>query len=1423
MPRKTLITEVGVADFKAKRADITEIKEVRLEPETGTEAQGNVSSFGLYPLDLAANPSDTVLLDVYSFTNRYLESNFDISNFQRPDSNTVLLNATEDLQNLGYRNGKFNIQYKFLRNILGSGTGEKVEIVEISGDRLEARILPVESNNEGYVDFKDFFEAGIFNLDKKQILADLRLFANSQNSFSVYDFIQDRITYPQAPYSIILKLNDPLPDSITVGSTAFLSQELSVSDVFEVLVLPGESQSSGIQLKGPNFNADIKYISKTSSQLKSYNQLTGSAAVKSNLINNLFSGSFSEGVPLNIDYRKFDNFVHFGSAQERITGFHYKVQQIEAYNARLNELANITSSNSVQTNIRTTTNRRDALLGSFDSYERYLYYESSSYETSSFGEFYSTTWPKQNSTKPYTLFSHTSSEAESWFSGMMDSASLYDENNNNSLLRTVPAYLQEDDANSNYITLVNMVGHFYDHILPYVAQTTLLPDRQESVSEGFAKDLIYHVGQSLGIPFNSGVNFEDVWNYTLGTNVSGSYIYNSSGSLKDRQLEVWKRVINSLPYLLKTKGTERGLRALVNIFGIPSTMLRIREYGGPEATFDSVSDYIYDRFFYSLRIGETSSLTPGLYGSTSYGSSSYGSNTVAVSRVSVPWQSLDQSQQTQGKPDSVELRFRTVSGSNRTQHLIEKKNTATQNSDFLVKLDYTNTTSSIQLALSGAYGYATASVQAPVFDGEFWSLLLTRSGADDGTNVGPMTYNLMIKQKKYDKVTRTYSASLQNITTPSQSYNQAYDADGILYIGGATANTGSFFTGSVQELRYWTTQVSESTFNQHVLSPTSYVGNNDNNLLINSSSFDTLAGRFCFGSDNKKINLQLTGSIASQHPDQDTNTFLSASFITYVSGSEYYNHHVESHTLYWPDISGNRQISNKIRLQENSLLKSVLSSQAKLEIASNEVYPQDSPRLGLYFSPQDEVNQDFAEQFGGSSVDDLIGNPADLNKDRYPGLARIQFEYAKKYKALNKVGDYINRVKQLDSSVFELAKQLVPLRANFQTGLTIEPTVYQRNKFPTNQPTFTNNTYSASIDQSATTPTTLGQVSDVSGDSTAESDYLFESEISTPVLTPTGSYTFYQGEIGELEANVSAEANPYNNTQTFTALVNGTFPAGNIQARSADQATQYVYNQTVLSGSQWTSSLNPYWHRNPFQPTIVESRISEIFDVTSINGNPVVVDLFANSGSFNSSSFSTLSEIESRFGLTTTSMSYSQVSQSLVTQGLGNGQAATVLIPLPPPSLDAYFEISYKSFASGSGGPSIQAAARSSGSSVYVLQPTTFLSTDIETLSARTPIGLIADTIQITMRQNSAGTAYILLDDIQILMKKRARISDYQYLYEGKQRQLYKGTQQTSQDFNVDSDDTTDKGPVIEVSTVNPNELRQIDSTSLGVSNLEVD
>ncbi|NBX72709.1 MAG: hypothetical protein EBQ89_00220, partial [Alphaproteobacteria bacterium] len=307
------------------------------------------------------------------------------------------------------------------------------------------------------------------------------------------------------------------------------------------------------------------------------------------------------------------------SVTDRITNFAYKASLLEQYQSDIASLQTVSGNGTLVSGSKAVIQAKiDDLIEKFDGYEYYLYYESSS-----------TAWPKSNSTKPYTLYSVTSSQAQNWLGGIditpnavtssiLYSASLYDSDNKDAIINTIPDYLKQDDSNLPYRTFLNMIAQHFDNIWIYLKDVTERYDAENSLTKGISRDLVGDALRALGIKLYTNTSISDNLYYSmLAINPDGSitpptgsekidyYLpYTANGDYvipqfmgtdnttpfsagdaipgDDITKEYYKRLYHNVPYLLKTRGTQRGLRALINCFGIPDTILRINEYGGSD-------------------------------------------------------------------------------------------------------------------------------------------------------------------------------------------------------------------------------------------------------------------------------------------------------------------------------------------------------------------------------------------------------------------------------------------------------------------------------------------------------------------------------------------------------------------------------------------------------------------------------------------------------------------------------------------------------------------------------------------------------------------------------------------------------------------------------------------------------------------------
>jgi len=999
---------------------------------SGSNSPNLVEPFGVYPNLRAQYPNDVVQVNIFNAVDRYLESVYRFDGFT-VQSNQVTVDVEQALTQLGYLSGKYRTEFRLLRNHLGSGDGNRLRVQEVSANGLEVRVVPVSLDNESAADFFSFFAGGFFQQPKPEVLPNLYLFKDAVTSIGVFDYVQDAFTFREFPYSIIFKLTVPSADTLRVGDLLWLAQEVSPSFEDTIVLTPPQLGNPPIQIGAPNWECLVDDQSHVTTDYKNWDDLLSTNPTTTQaLVRQLFSGSLLEGIPLNCDFREFDNFVHFGSAEERLRNFHHKMGLLEYYDERLT-LLNPTpaipeaSSSYSLNNILDARNKRNNILGSFDAYEEYLYYQSSSYESSSFGVWYPTTWPKSNNTTPYTNFSYTSSQVESWFVGIISSASAFDAQNPHTLAKTIPGHVHDDQVNQQYILLVNMIGHYFDILYGYIKGLTDIHDRNESLFEGFSKDLVYHVAQSLGVDFSNGNTLDDLWKYLLGTDQDGNLLSEYDGQTSDGTKEIWKRIVNNLPYLLKTKGTERGLRALINCFGIPQTILRIREFGGPEPSFENQTDWSYDKFSYSTIVG--------------YNGATGGD---VNQKISVPW--VGMTENGGAFPRTIQLRVAMAPSQSKDQTILKLAN-----DDIIVEAVNGD---ALRLTVNGS----SVEVSSSIYDGTFHLLSITRDGTDT---------TLIAKKANYGKVVSTVSASVADVSTAISTLYVPSDVT----VAANNSHSATIFTGSVQELRLWNSVLQERILDNHALAPTSFQGSDSDTYSGNTSSFADLAFRLTLGSNAHKVNYAATASVSSSHPNQGIAYFTNA--VTYPKMGTFTNFavsssipHVETYYQEWPDLGANRTVANKIRIDSTIVAgNNQLFHNSSVVRSLSDDNPPDSSRLGVYFSPTNEVDQDIAEQFGGLSIDDFIGDPSYYELVNYPGLEALKYQYTKKYGRRNNPQAYIRLLASFNSSLFQLIKKLVPYRANTQVGLVIEPTLLDRSKWPSQTPSYEQLHWSGSLSQ----------------------------------------------------------------------------------------------------------------------------------------------------------------------------------------------------------------------------------------------------------------------------------------------------------------------------------------------------------------------
>jgi len=943
------------------------------------------------PVPLLSRPNETVKVEMHVYSNdTWITGNHQVQlldklpSYQNKNSkrnlnlpgNPIGFDLYNEFSKLKLTSGNFKIAVNFFKNILGNYNEQYVRIDEISPDRTEIRLKAIDDENpifiQQLVEYIETVQPTSGKFYKTYILN----FSRNKTAVIVNSVVIGEYVY--------LKLYEPLPQDINVDFKCWIVEELRPTYIDKVAILPKVPEKQFKKLSNPNWYANAIYNTTTETGFKAWTDLLGTTTQTSQqIVDSYFSGSLA-GVKLNIDYSDFNNFIFYSSATERLENFKYKLTLLEYYTSQSQVVSQISGSVAT-TNVADYESSKAALIGGFDDFEKYLYYESSSrlttYDIPNENAYvkqltgsYVTPVPKTNASIPYTLVSTNSTTFKNWFNGIYSSASLYDTLNYNALRYAIPEFIRFDSTNSDMLSFVDMLGQHYDIMYTYINHMTRINKREENPKLGMPNELLYSVAKQFGWNLTDGNQGQELWQYVLGTNEAGTPLTGSntigdpSVSGKNMTATIWRRIVNNLPLLLKSKGTKRSVQALLSCYGIPQSFISINEYGGPRLERAPVYEKL--NFDYALDL------------------SSSAAGTVTVNYTQ-PIQ-------------SVELRFRTDDVI-KNPAMPSTMNLYTIGSN-TVTIDFSSGTLGV-IQING-----TSSGAFELFNGDWVNTVLRTNG----TNL-----DLIAKKSKYGKI----------VTTVSASATASFSSTGTLTLGG-TSTGASRLLGQLQELRLWSSSLQTAPFENHTKAPAAYDGNVD--------AYQELIFRLPL---TQNINHAATSSLTGVQPQSSS---ISASFASWTLNTPYNS--IEE--IYYYDaisLGAGTFDDNKIRLESNELV-GTLDIATRAERSQFDKAPLDSKKLGVYFSPQTMINEDIIAQLGFTELDQYIGDPGQLDLKSYPDLIQTAQSYWKKYESRNDINSYISIFTLYDLSFFRQLEQLLPARTDKLTGLLIQPNILERSK-----------------------------------------------------------------------------------------------------------------------------------------------------------------------------------------------------------------------------------------------------------------------------------------------------------------------------------------------------------------------------------------
>ena len=955
-----------------------------------------------------------------AFTTREFNLNF---NVQEILINYLDMEGTEDVDKIKIPISLTPVNQN-LRKEKVRGETETFTILFDKGDLDIPRSVAINRISEGFIS-----QFNKCSFDDSTYLTHLLHLGDGNNKvITTWRGLQEITQTGGDASSLILKLYEPLSNDIQTNQKVWITK-IQTNPIFETLTLLGDTQDYCPPLQGPNFSLE----SDNGIGYQVYSDLLASGSST----NDALIREYGEKVgidtkKLNIQYVSgseyvFENFVHFGSAEERIKNFQYKVELLESYQTKYNSLSvsqvelgyllaegglvdeytiisepassslqieaiSVTAASVVQANQQLVNINN--LIKTFDGFENFLYTSTNSLA-----------YPKSGS----SIIASTDSQAIAWYNTAVNEAATFDRNNVDYLNNNLPEFIREDYQNEDFMLFMDMLGHHFDVIWAYINGLNNLRKPEHKADLGFSSDLVSTMLESLGWDGRKAYDSQHLWEYALGQYKDGTEKYQQS--LKSANEVVWRRILNNLPYLLKHKGTSRSLKAVMACYGVPQSLLTIMEFGGPtDPTDGGTQPFTFE--------DRTSELV--LSGSDS-------------SYIQIPFNDIDDY-------SARGIEFRVNSTIPKDTSLIKMMDPSGTEAEWEFKISQTTGSfANLDLYVSSSSELHSASIDnVRFFDGEYKQILINKSedGSDD-------TFNVYLRDSINGRIRTEKASNTLSIT------NANWTGSGLGI--GRSLRVGNGFNGSLDEFRLWKTPLETNLLDTHTLQPDSIAGNSY------TASSEDLVLRFDF-----ELPKDLSSSTTINNVAISTEYNVNGTAVGFNSISDYpyhYRSYERTITAKVPSLGFNQ--ADKIRFETQELVGN-LSHKVRATKKSLDRAPIDSSRLGLFFSPIKELNMDIIKSFGNFNIDNYIGAPADEYKDEYTELKSLRDYY---FQRLNRdIYEYIRLIRYIDKSLFDVLEDLVPARAKVSKGLLIEPHFLERSKTKWDKPTSEKRDYETSVD-----------------------------------------------------------------------------------------------------------------------------------------------------------------------------------------------------------------------------------------------------------------------------------------------------------------------------------------------------------------------
>jgi hypothetical protein len=673
---------------------------------------------------------------------------------------------------------------------------------------------------------------------------------------------------------------------------------------------------------------------------------------------------------------------------------------------------------------------------------------------------------------PFDNLFHTSSaDWIDWYNTTLTNAETFDTDNIHSFENNLPLYIQESSQFNDMKDFLALQGEQYDLIRNHIDSMGTLHKRgykkTDSPPNNTLPILLSNMGWEAINPFTGSLN------KTLGPYLSGVT------SIDDIKNNTWRKTLNNLLYIYKSKGTKNSVRALLNTYGYPPDVLNFQEFGGANNNNESITpkNLLSDNF--PINPANQNHPVNDINLETQTGSFGF---TTRVERMyshifrndnqrilNLDWW-MDSAD-----INSFEFVYKHANTTN-TQTILESSGSADETLWDLRLVPSSDGRSGsfafrLNKSLTGSLAIATnafsmSSDFVRISDGQLWNVMLqrmTQSLSGTGTN----QYKLHVSEQKGQKI-NTYSIVSMSIsggfddagaTKGGRGFyaNQNWFLTGSRhYLTSSNLVVGKTMTGSLSEIKSWNTALSVSKFRHHTLNKFSTIGNN-----INSHRKE-LVYHFKLNENYSTSSISASNQMLTI-VDSAPKTTLTTDYSFKRTGSLY-----TGSVVYGVDTINTVRFSTQDNFSKENDKTIIINPKRKvvgdlsatnisIESLINPVGSQPnfnvSSKLELYRSPQSTVNDFILNNVDGFNFETLYGDPKYNYSQSYGEFDTFRKDFFEAHPIRVDVNKFVRAHENMfNHSIIEGMKTLVPARSTFNDknaniGVEIKPTILEKQKY----------------------------------------------------------------------------------------------------------------------------------------------------------------------------------------------------------------------------------------------------------------------------------------------------------------------------------------------------------------------------------------